>query len=69
MNLYPVKSNNILFTGYDEINQILKIEFKLHVIHHYLEVPLDLFVDLMKADDIDQFYFDFIQHQYHLEVF
>lgn len=68
MNHYPVKSLNIISVGYDEINQMLKIEFKLQIIHNYLQVPIDQFVDLMTADDIDQFYLDFIQRNYHFEV-
>jgi len=69
MNRYPVQSNTIVSVGYDEINQVLEIEFKLLVIHNYLEVPIDLFVDLMKANNIDHFYFNFIQSHYHFEIF
>lgn len=69
MSKYPINATNILAVGYDEINQILEIEFRLNVIHHYLEVPLDEFVAFMKADKIEEFYFDFIQCKYHFDVF
>ena len=69
MNRYPVKSNNIVFIGYDEVDQLLEIQFKLNVIHQYLEVPLSKFVALMKAQSIDDFYFKFIQNKYHYNMF
>ncbi len=69
MSKYPINATNILAVGYDEVNQILEIEFRLNVIHHYFEVPLDEFVAFMKADDIEEFYFDFIQYKYHFDVF
>jgi len=69
MSKYPINATNILAVGYDEVNQILEIEFRLNVIHHYFEVPLDEFVAFMKADDAEEFYFDFIQCKYHFDVF
>ena len=69
MTKYPINSLNILKVGYDEEKQILEIEFKLKVVHHYFEVPLDEFVAFMKADDIEEFYFNFIQCNYHFDVF
>lgn len=69
MNRYPVKSNNIVFIGYDEVDQLLEIQFKLKVIHQYLEVPLSEFVALMQAISIDEFYFNFIQYKYNFDTF
>lgn len=69
MSKYPINTINILNVGYDEVNQILEIEFRLNVMHHYFEVPLDEFVAFMKADDIEEFYFNFIQCKYHFDVF
>jgi len=66
---YPINTINILKVGYDEENQILEIEFKLNVIHHYFEVPIDEFVAFMKDNDIEEFYFNFIQCKYHFDVF
>ena len=68
MNRYPVKSNNIVSIGYDEITQIVEIEFKLNVMYNYLEVPLTEFIEFMKAPSIDEFYFNFIQSKYHFEI-
>jgi hypothetical protein len=69
MSKYLINAINILNVGYDEEKQILEIEFRLNVIHHYFEVPLDEFVAFMKADDIEEFYFNFIQCSYHFDVF
>ncbi|MBY0486212.1 MAG: KTSC domain-containing protein [Flavobacteriaceae bacterium] len=54
---------------YDQIKEILEIEFKLKVIQHYFNLLLDDFVSLMKANHIEEFYFDFIQCSYHFDVF
>ena len=69
MNRYQVYENNIVSVGYDEVNEILEIEFKLQTIHHYLGVPLNEFVALMKASQIEAHYFDCIYCQYHFNVF
>ncbi|MBC7525179.1 MAG: KTSC domain-containing protein [Flavobacterium sp.] len=69
MIIYLVKAINILKVGFDYENQILEIEFRLNVMHHYFEVPLDGFVAFMKADDVDEFYFNFIQYNYHFDSF
>jgi KTSC domain len=66
-NQYPVKSTNIVSVGYDEVNRILEIEFKIHIIHHYFEVPLSQFIDLMKATNIDDFYSQYVQNKYHFD--
>lgn len=69
MTKYPINATNILNVGFDEEAQILEIEFRLNVIHHYFNVSLNEFVAFMKADDIEEFYFNFIQCQYHFDVF
>jgi hypothetical protein len=69
MTKYPINSINILNVGYDEENQILGIEFKRKVIHLYFEVPVDEFVAFMKADDVEEFYLNFIYCKYHYDVF
>jgi KTSC domain len=69
MNRYPVQETNIVSVGYDEENQILEIEFKLQAMHQYFDVPLDEFVALMKAAQIEKYYFEFIYSCYHFDVF
>jgi hypothetical protein len=69
MNRYTVNERNIISIGYDEINKILEIEFKLQAIHHYFDVSLNEFVALMKAPEIETHYFDCVYSQYHFNVF
>ncbi len=69
MNRYPVNESNIISIGYDEINRILEIEFKLQAIHQYFGVSLNEFVALMKAPAIEAHYFDCVYSQYHFNVF
>ena len=69
MNQYLIKSRNIINIGYDEVDQVLEIEFKLNVVHQYFDVPLDEFVALMKAEDTEEFYFNFINCRYHYDTF
>ncbi|GEC78151.1 KTSC domain-containing protein [Flavobacterium aquatile] len=69
MTKYPVNAKNILKVGFDEEKEILEIEFKLNVIHHYFNVPIDEFVAFMKASDSEEFYFNYIQCHYHFDIF
>jgi hypothetical protein len=69
MSRYQINTKNIVSAGYDENKQIVEIEFKLNVIHMYYDVPLDEFVAFMKADEVEEFYFNFIQCRYHFDEF
>jgi hypothetical protein len=66
---YKVNERNIVSVGYDEVNEILEIEFKLQAIHHYFGVSLNEFVAFMKAKKIEAYYFDKIYNQYYFNVF
>jgi hypothetical protein len=68
MNRYQVYEPNIVSLGYDEVNEILEIEFKLQAIHQYFGVSLDEFVALMKAPEIEIHYFNFVYCQYYFDV-
>lgn len=69
MTQYSIQSHNITSISYNEVNQVLEIEFKLKVIHHYFEVPLSEFVAFMKTENKDEFYLNFIQCKYHFDTF
>ena len=69
MKRYEVNEPNIISIGYDEINEILEIEFKLQAIHHYFGVSLNEFVVLMKAAEIEVHYFDCVYSKYYFNVF
>ena len=69
MKRYKVYETNIVSVGYDEVNEILEIEFKLQAIHHYFGVSLNEFVALMKATEIEAHYFDCVYCQYYFNVY
>ena len=68
MKRYQINERNIVSVGYDEVNEILEIEFKLQAIHHYFGVPLEEFVALMKATKIETHYFECVYSKYHYDV-
>ena len=69
MNRYPVTStDNIVSVGYDEIKEVLEIEFKLEVIHHYFDVPLNEFVHLVKAPEPEEYFFKYVYCRYHFDA-
>ncbi|TDD95182.1 KTSC domain-containing protein [Flavobacterium cellulosilyticum] len=68
MNRYTVNDHNIISIGYDEIKNVLEIEFKLQAIHQYFNVSLDEFIALMKAPKKETHYFNFVYCQYLFDV-
>lgn len=69
MKRYLVNDHNIVSVGYDEIKNILEIEFKLQAIHQYFDVSMDEFVALMKAPFIENHYFKFVYCKYQFDVY
>ncbi len=69
MAKYPINTTNIVAIGYDEVTEVLEIEFKLQVVHHYFQVPLDEFIAFLKASRPEDYYFKYVYCQYHFEVF
>ena len=45
-----VRSSNLASIGYDEANNILEIEFNHGGIYQYLNVPFDVYEELMNAN-------------------
>ena len=50
MNRRPVTSSNIASIGYDENARILEIEFKSGAVYQYLDVPQEVYVELMGSE-------------------
>ena len=50
MERETVRSSNLASIGYDEINNILEIEFNHGGIYQYLNVPLDVYEELINAN-------------------
>jgi hypothetical protein len=60
----PVQSRILRSVGYDEITKILELEFQTGVIYHYLKVPQKIYANLMKSDEIYQYFTEKIRPRY-----
>ena len=50
MDRQSVRSSNISSIGYDENNRVLEIEFRHGGIYQYLNVPLDVYEELINSN-------------------
>ncbi len=50
MELQQVESNTLQAVGYDESRQILEVLLKCGKTYHYLEVPKQIYEQLLNAD-------------------
>ena len=55
MQRAPVQSSNIASVGYDEEQQILEIVFRGGRVYHYLEVPPERVLSLLRAESKGRF--------------
>ena len=51
----PVQSSTIVSVGYDEEQQILEIVFQGGRVYHYLEVPPERVLSLLRAESKGRF--------------
>lgn len=57
MNLTPVESSNIASVGYDNIQNVLLIQFKgKDTVYAYQGVPVEVYNELMSAESIGSYY-------------
>jgi hypothetical protein len=59
-----VRSSNISSIGYDEKNEILEIEFLSGGIYQYLDVPVNVYEELMDADSHGKYFNEYIKEIY-----
>ncbi len=52
----PVESSNIAAIGYDEENKVLVVEFNNSTIYSYLNVPENIYHDLISASSIGSYF-------------
>lgn len=64
MERESVRSSNIASIGYEEINEILEIEFLSGGIYQYLDVPEDVYDELMEADSHGKYFASNIKDVY-----
>ncbi len=69
MAKYLINTTNIVTADYNEVTEVLEIEFKLKVVHNYFQVPLDEFIAFLKAPNPEDYYFKYVYCQYHYEIF
>jgi hypothetical protein len=51
-----VTSSVIESIGYDDVTNMLEVEFRTGRVYQYLDVPPDLYRDLMNAESIGEFF-------------
>lgn len=67
MNRINVNSSNIASVGYDNIQRLLEIEFHGNDIYQYLNVPQNIYENLMAASSHGKYFDQNIKnvYQYH----
>lgn len=63
--LIPVRSSSIHHVGYDPESQRLLLEYEGGRLYEYLDVPEDVYVDLMQAASMGRFVNYAIKPHYH----
>ena len=64
MERVKVESSLLAYIGYDSSQQVLEIEFKKGKIHHYYDVPPEVFLKLQLSRSKGRFYLSKIDKQY-----
>ncbi|TRZ80297.1 MAG: KTSC domain-containing protein [Nitrosopumilales archaeon] len=64
MERIRVKSSNLRSVGYDELTQILEIEFQQGGTYQYFGVSKKIYDNLMKALSHGEYYERFIKNRY-----
>lgn len=64
MQRKSVRSSNLASIGYDEINEILEIEFLSGGSYQYLDVPVYVYEELMDADSHGKYFNEYIKDKY-----
>lgn len=64
MNRQTVNSTDIASIGYDEITEILEIEFNSGAVYQYFNVPSNVYANLMAASSHGKFFTQNIKNVY-----
>jgi len=64
MDRILVNSSNLISVGYDHEAQVLEVEFQSGSVYRYLQVPPELYQDLMTAGSKGRYFHDHIMNQY-----
>lgn len=63
----PVASSNIASVGYNAEKQILEIEFQHGAIYQYIEVPIDIYEELMSAASMGSYFMYNVKNKYNYQ--
>jgi len=50
--------------GYDEITKILEIEFQTGLVYQYAGVPLKVYRELIRSDEIGKYFTDKVRNRF-----
>jgi KTSC domain-containing protein len=62
--LLVTNSSNIISAGYDAAAKILEVEFQSGKVYQYLDVPQNIYQDLMTAESKGEFFHDNILKEF-----
>jgi len=60
----PVKSRILRTLGYDESTKILEIEFQTGLVYQYAGVPLKVYRELIRSDEIGKYFTDKVRNRF-----
>lgn len=60
----PVTSSNVAEVGYNARDSILAVIFKSGSQYNYLDVPQEVFINMVNAPSVGKFHHAFIKHSY-----
>lgn len=67
MKRQSVESSNIASIGYDAENEILEIEFNHGGVYQYIDVPENVYEELMNADSHGRYFVHNIKDDYEFQ--
>ena len=59
-----VKSRILRSMGYDESTKILEIEFQTGLVYQYAGVPLKVYQELIRSDEIGKYFTDKVRNRF-----
>jgi hypothetical protein len=60
----PVKSRILRSLGYDESTKILEIEFQTGLVYQYAGVPIKVYRELIRSEEIGKYFTDKVRNRF-----
>lgn len=64
MKMHDVDSSNLKAVGYDQKNDLLRVEFRNGGVYEYLDVPATAYADMMTAESVGKAFSSSIKNSY-----